>query len=46
MLPPVYIMRRAKPIILENKNSEPVIHIAVEPKTKADQEKMAVALVN
>ena len=23
---------------------EPVIHIAVEPKTKADQEKMAVAL--
>ena len=23
---------------------EPVIHIAVEPKTKADQEKMGVAL--
>ena len=35
----------AKPIILEKiEIPEPVIHIAVEPKTKADQEKMAVAL--
>ena len=34
-----------KPIILEKiEIPEPVIHIAVEPKTKADQEKMAVAL--
>lgn len=34
-----------KPVILERMEfPEPVIHIAVEPKTKADQEKMAVAL--
>jgi elongation factor G len=33
------------PIILESMNfPEPVIHIAVEPKTKADQEKMSTAL--
>ena len=33
------------PIILERMVfSEPVIHVAVEPKTKADQEKMGVAL--
>lgn len=33
------------PVILERMEfPEPVIHIAVEPKTKADQEKMAVAL--
>jgi elongation factor G len=35
----------AKPIILEKINiPDPVISIAVEPKTKADQEKMALAL--
>ena len=35
----------AKPIILEKINiPEPVISIAVEPKTKPDQEKMALAL--
>ncbi len=34
-----------KPIILENiKFPEPVIHVAVEPKTKADQDKMGLAL--
>ena len=34
-----------KPIILERMIfPEPVIHVAVEPKTKADQEKMGVAL--
>ncbi|MEC8460790.1 MAG: elongation factor G [Pseudomonadota bacterium] len=34
-----------KPIILEKINvPDPVIHIAIEPKTKADQEKMALAL--
>jgi len=34
-----------EPIILENiEFPEPVISVAVEPKTKADQEKMAVAL--
>lgn len=34
-----------KPVILERMEfPEPVIHIAVEPKTKADQEKMSVAL--
>jgi elongation factor G len=34
-----------KPIILERMEfPEPVIHIAVEPKTKADQEKMGLAL--
>ncbi len=34
-----------KPIILERMDfPEPVIHVAVEPKTKADQEKMGVAL--
>lgn len=33
------------PIILERMEfPEPVIHIAVEPKTKADQEKMGIAL--
>jgi elongation factor G len=34
-----------KPIILEKMNfPEPVISVAVEPKTKADQEKMGIAL--
>ena len=34
-----------KPIILEKMIfPEPVIHVAVEPKTKADQEKMGIAL--
>ena len=34
-----------KPVILERMEfPEPVIEIAVEPKTKADQEKMGVAL--
>ena len=34
-----------KPIVLENiKFPEPVISVAVEPKTKADQDKMGVAL--
>ncbi len=34
-----------KPIVLEKMNfPEPVIEIAVEPKTKADQEKMGIAL--
>jgi elongation factor G len=34
-----------KPIILERMEfPEPVIHVAVEPKTKSDQEKMGVAL--
>jgi len=34
-----------KPIILESIDfPEPVIHIAIEPKTKADQEKMGIAL--
>ncbi|OYZ11015.1 MAG: elongation factor G [Methylophilales bacterium 16-45-7] len=34
-----------KPIILERMVfPEPVIHVAVEPKTKADQEKMGIAL--
>ena len=34
-----------KPIVLETiKFPEPVIHIAIEPKTKADQEKMGLAL--
>ena len=34
-----------KPIILERMEfPEPVIHVAVEPKTKADQEKMGLAL--
>jgi elongation factor G len=34
-----------KPIILERMDfPEPVIHVAVEPKTKSDQEKMGVAL--
>ena len=36
---------RLKPVILERMEfPEPVIEIAVEPKTKADQEKMGVAL--
>jgi elongation factor G len=35
----------SKPIILERMVfPEPVIHVAVEPKTKADQEKMGIAL--
>ena len=35
----------AKPIILERMIfPDPVIHVAVEPKTKADQEKMGIAL--
>lgn len=35
----------AKPIILESMQfPEPVIHVAIEPKTKADQEKMSVSL--
>ncbi|HKO32312.1 MAG TPA: elongation factor G [Candidatus Limnocylindria bacterium] len=35
----------AKPIILENISfPEPVIELAVEPKTKADQDKMSIAL--
>jgi elongation factor G len=35
----------ANPIILERMEfPEPVIHVAVEPKTKADQEKMGLAL--
>jgi elongation factor G len=34
-----------KPIILENITfPEPVVHVSIEPKTKADQEKMGVAL--
>jgi elongation factor G len=34
-----------KPVILERMEfPEPVIHVAVEPKTKADQDKMGVAL--
>jgi elongation factor G len=34
-----------KPIILERMDfPEPVIHVAVEPKTKVDQEKMGIAL--
>lgn len=34
-----------QPIILESMEfPEPVIHVAVEPKTKADQEKMGIAL--
>ncbi|MEI7027613.1 elongation factor G [Paenibacillus sp. y28] len=33
------------PVILESMNfPEPVIHLAIEPKTKADQDKMGVAL--
>ncbi len=36
----------AKPIILEKMEfPEPVISVAVEPKTKADQEKMSIALM-
>ena len=35
----------SKPIILERMEfPEPVIEVAVEPKTKADQEKMSTAL--
>lgn len=35
----------ANPVILESMNfPEPVIHVAIEPKTKAGQEKMALAL--
>ncbi len=40
-----YTVRPAKPIILERMEfPEPVIELSVEPKTKADQEKMGVAL--
>jgi len=36
----------SKPITLENLDfPDPVIHVAVEPKTKSDQEKMGVALM-
>ena len=36
---------QAKPIVLERMEfPEPVIEVAVEPKTKADQEKMSIAL--
>ena len=36
----------SKPITLENLEfPDPVIHVAVEPKTKSDQEKMGVALM-
>ncbi len=39
------LVRRALPIILERMEfPEPVIELSVEPKTKADQEKMGVAL--
>jgi elongation factor G len=39
------LCEEAKPIILESINfPEPVIELAVEPKTKADQDKMAIAL--
>src|SRR5438876_4218185 len=39
------ICDRDKPIVLETMNfPEPVIAVAIEPKTKADQEKMGVAL--
>ena len=35
----------AKPVVLETMTfPQPVIEIAVEPKTKADQEKMGIAL--
>ncbi len=35
----------SKPILLESiEFPEPVIHLAIEPKTKADQEKMGIAL--
>lgn len=34
-----------KPVVLENiKFADPVIYMAIEPKTKADQEKMGIAL--
>ena len=39
------ICNEAKPILLETiEFPEPVIHVAVEPKTKTDHEKMGVAL--
>jgi elongation factor G len=39
------ISDQSKPILLETiEFPEPVIHVAVEPKTKSDQEKMGVAL--
>ncbi len=39
------LCEQTKPIVLENISfPEPVINIAVEPKTKADQEKMGIAL--
>jgi elongation factor G len=38
-------VRSANPVILERMEfPEPVIEIAVEPKSKADQEKMGIAL--
>src|SRR2546421_11219912 len=42
---PYTTLFRSHPIILESMEfPDPVIHIAVEPKTKADQDKMIVAL--
>jgi len=39
------LCEEGKPVILERMNfPEPVISVAVEPKTKADQEKMGIAL--
>ncbi|WP_150306308.1 elongation factor G [Pseudomonas saliphila] len=39
------LCNQEKPIVLERMDfPEPVIHVAVEPKTKADQEKMGIAL--
>ena len=35
---------RKNPVLLEPMEFDPVIEIAVEPKTKADQEKMGEAL--
>ena len=43
--PPATRSARQRPIILERMEfPDPVIEVAVEPKTKADQEKMGVAL--
>ena len=40
-----HALRRDKPIVLESMNfPEPVISVAIEPKTKADQEKLGMAL--
>ena len=44
-LPDIALCDRTKPIILEAMEfPEPVIAIAIEPKSKADQEKLGVAL--